>query len=402
MKRQSLSDRRRPPRGARKLGLVRARLAIVLALAAGGGLLAFPRPPAAPVARIVAVADVHGASDRLAAILRQAGLIDAQQRWIGGKAVLVQTGDVTDRGTGVRAALDLLMALVPQAAAAGGRVYVVLGNHEVMNMLGETRDVTPEIFQTFVDADSEARLEKAMGAAKKLGDPSAADKTTWVAEHPPGLVEFRDAFKPSGRYGKWLRSKPILVEIDGTVFMHAGISPALTGASLEDIARKAKRELADWDAGVRWMGDRKLVVPTASLKEVATAALAELTRKNAAISRGGQPPEPDDIRALGLLQHLADIGASSLFHQDGPLWFRGYSTWTDEEGEAQMTALLAKYKVRRFVTGHTPQPGGRIRPRFDGRLHLIDTGMLGGRFYPEGRASALEIAGDRFTPIYVE
>ena len=40
--------------------------------------------------------------------------------------------------------------------------------------------------------------------------------------------------------------------------------------------------------------------------------------------------------------------------------------------------------------------------RFDGRLHLIDTGMLGGRFYPEGRASALEIAGDRFTPIYVE
>ena len=150
------------------------------------------------------------------------------------------------------------------------------------------------------------------------------------------------------------------------------------------------------------MEDRKLVVPTASLKEVAAAALAELTRRNAAISRSGQPPEPDDIRALGLLQHLADIGASSLFHQDGPLWFRGYSTWTDEEGEAQMTALLATYKVRRFVTGHTPQPGGRIRPRFDGRLHLIDTGMLGGRFYPEGRASALEIAGDRFTPIYVE
>ena len=58
-----------------------------------------------------------------------------------------------------------------------------------------------------------------------------------------------------------------------------------------------------------------------------------------------------------------------------------------------MAALLQKFRVKRFVTGHTPQPAGRITKRFGGSLFLIDTGMLGGKFYPGGRGSALEIVG---------
>ena len=48
--------------------------------------------------RIVAVADVHGGYDRFVGILRTAGLIDSRERWAGGRAVFVQTGDVLDRG----------------------------------------------------------------------------------------------------------------------------------------------------------------------------------------------------------------------------------------------------------------------------------------------------------------
>ena len=65
-----------------------------------------------------------------------------------------------------------------------------------------------------------------------------------------------------------------------------------------------------------------------------------------------------------------------------------------------MAALLKQYNAKRFVTGHTPQEDGRIRSRFDGGVFLIDTGMLGGRNYPGGRPSALEIVGDTVTPIY--
>src|SRR5688500_18647933 len=52
--------------------------------------------------RIVAVADVHGAHDRFVSILRAAGLIDGRERWSGGRAILVQTGDVLDRGADSR------------------------------------------------------------------------------------------------------------------------------------------------------------------------------------------------------------------------------------------------------------------------------------------------------------
>ena len=144
-------------------------------------------------ARVVAIGDVHGAADSFAAILTRAGLIDAQQRWAGGNTVLVQTGDMTDRGAGMRAALDLLMALEQQAPKSRGRVIPLLGNHEVMNMVGEMRDVTPEIFATF-----------------------------------GGEAAMREAFGPQGQYGKWLRRRSVVGQVDDTVFMHAGINPAFS------------------------------------------------------------------------------------------------------------------------------------------------------------------------------
>ena len=50
-----------------------------------------PQSPAGP--RIVVVGDIHGAGTNLAGILQAAGLIDAQRKWSGGTARLVQTGD---------------------------------------------------------------------------------------------------------------------------------------------------------------------------------------------------------------------------------------------------------------------------------------------------------------------
>src|SRR5690349_1766149 len=112
--------------------LLRLRLASAL-LAALVGLA----PAAAPPSRIVAIGDVHGAGEAFVSILQRVGLIDAQKRWSGGTAVLVQTGDLLDRGQDVRQVMDLLMALESQAEAAGGRVQALLGNHEVMNLIGE-------------------------------------------------------------------------------------------------------------------------------------------------------------------------------------------------------------------------------------------------------------------------
>ena len=97
--------------------------------------------------RVVAIGDIHGSIDGLNAILRTAGLADGRV-WTGGNDA--RADRLHGPGTNVRAVMDLLMALEPQAAAAGGRVRVVLGNHEAMNLVGETRDVTPAIFATLL------------------------------------------------------------------------------------------------------------------------------------------------------------------------------------------------------------------------------------------------------------
>ena len=47
--------------------------------------------------RIVAIGDIHGNYEGFKTILTEAGMIDEKNRWIGGNAVLVQTGDFLDR-----------------------------------------------------------------------------------------------------------------------------------------------------------------------------------------------------------------------------------------------------------------------------------------------------------------
>ena len=116
----ALSAHLGPPR-RRRLGPGLALALLSLAPVLVGGARAADdscRVPDAP--RVVAVGDVHGSYDSLIAILRFAGIVDAKGKWAGGKAHLVQTGDLLDRGKDARKVLDLLMRLEGDARKAGG------------------------------------------------------------------------------------------------------------------------------------------------------------------------------------------------------------------------------------------------------------------------------------------
>jgi hypothetical protein len=65
-----------------------------------------------------------------------------------------------------------------------------------------------------------------------------------------------------------------------------------------------------------------------------------------------------------------------------------------------LDSILRRLGARAVVIGHTPIAGGQTTTRFGGRVVLIDTGMLGGEFYPRGAASALEMRGETLTAIY--
>jgi hypothetical protein len=344
----------------RGLHAVCAAAALVVALAGRAPLRAADETAPCDVrapGRIVAVGDVHGAYDRFVAILRAAGLVDGRGRWAGANAILVQTGDVLDRGPDSRRVLDLLRRLERDAPRSGGRVVALLGNHEVMGMVGDFRYVSAGEYAAFRTPDSEAvreRLYRVLAdenaaRAKAAGQEfdAAAFRKRFLDQTPLGFVELTLALGPKGEYGAWLRQRPALARINGISFVHGGVTPAVA------------------DLGCAGLN-------AAIAKEVAALPLA------------------DPGQAAKLLAT----------REDGPLWFRGLALENETGYAASLDATLGKLGARAIVIGHTVAPDGRVTPRFGGRVLQIDTGMLGGSFFPGGRASALEIDGERLTAIY--
>jgi hypothetical protein len=306
--------------------------------------------------RIVAIGDVHGAYDPFVSILTKAGLIDARQRWSGGRAILVQTGDVLDRGAASRRVLDLIKRLEQEASRAGGRVYALLGNHEVMRMQGDLRYVSTGEYEAFRSGASEdlrkTVLERFIAsaaadakAANRPFDANAA-RAQFMREIPLGFIEMRQAFDASGDYGGWLRTHPVMVKINGIAFMHGGASEPVAALGCEGI-----------NSGV--------------LRELSSA-----------------PPSPE--------QANASLSAG----ESGPLWYRGLAREPEDAFASTLDRILKSLGARAIVIGHTPMLPARVTSRFGGRVIAIDTGMLDGQFFPGGAASAVEWQGDSITAVY--
>lgn len=96
-----------------------------------------------PVDRIVAIGDVHGDFIKFRSALEMKELIDSKQNWKGGETHLVQLGDLPDRGPQTRRIIELLKKLEKQAPRDGGRVHILIGNHDAMNMYGDLRYALP-------------------------------------------------------------------------------------------------------------------------------------------------------------------------------------------------------------------------------------------------------------------
>lgn len=331
----------------------------------GGALAAlallFPAPASAAAAaqRIVAIADLHGDYAVWAALARDAGIIDAAGRWAGGKTILVQLGDVTDRGPNSLKIITDLRRLQGEAAKAGGRVVTVLGNHEAMNVTGDLRYVSAGEFAAFATprsaarrdayyAANKAKIEAAARATEPTASP-AAIRDRWIKDTPLGWVEHRQAWAPNGELGRWAKSNPAIVRIDGTLFVHGGISLETAATALDVVNRRI------------------------------AAALAR----------------PDDSPKSVLDDPL------------GPLWYRGLvARDLDARAaraaagtpvptpEAEVDAALKAYGAKRIVVGHTPNLKG-IMVLMNGKLVRADTGNSS---HYGGQPSWLEINGDTITP----
>ena len=363
--------------------------------------------PDRSAATVFAIGDVHGSFDGFVAILRRSGLIDDQHHWTGGKATLVQTGDLLDRGPKPREVMDLLMSLEKEATEAGGQVVGLLGNHEMMNVMGDLRYFTAGNFASFADSESKRRQKAAYEkyeSWRKDNSELLAEvkepilpitKTEWLAQHPEGYVEQREAFSPNGSYGKWLRQHSAVANINDVIFLHGGISPNIAKMKLDRINSRIANEIKSFDAAKQYLEHQKIILSFFNLQEITAVVQAQISVDRKSNVKSGT------YRQQKLAEFLEYRNWLSV-RPDGPLWFRGYNQWTDEKGAPQITKVLKAYGANHIVVGHSVQQGGRIRPRFDGKVFLIDTGMLSS-YYKGGRASALEIRGaDEFFAHYTD
>ena len=168
------------------------------------------------VERVVAIADVHGAYTAMVETLQQADVIDEELRWSGGETNLVIVGDLLDRGPRSRDAMDLLMRIEPEALAAGGKVHVLIGNHESMNLIGDMRYVSKDEYLAFADDETAEERERWL-ASYAVRQGGSADnevlRKRFNEQFPPGFFALRRAFAPDGHYGKWLLSKPVILSL---------------------------------------------------------------------------------------------------------------------------------------------------------------------------------------------
>ena len=333
--------------------------------------------------RVVAISDIHGAYGAMVETLQNVGVLDDQQAWAGGTTRLVIVGDILDRGPRSRDAMDLLMRLEDEAKAAGGYVHVLIGNHESMNMIGDMRYVSKEEYAAFAadeTLEERSRWFQAYLQRQPMPRDEADLKERFDNTFPAGFFALRRELGPQGKYGQWLLTKPTIAVIDGTAFVHGGLSPVVNDYGLDGINKALRKELSDYVRAVHLLMEAEILLPTDSHYDYTDIATRHM------------PTNSDSPELLAAIKVVKQFDGESLISTNGPLWYRSNVACSGIIEKHRLDESLAAIGADRVVVGHTPTPGRRVLQRFGGRLIEVDTGML--NFYYKGSGNALVLAGD--------
>ncbi len=192
-----------------------------------GAQFAEAQPAVFPAAdRIVAIGDLHGDLHITRHVLRMARITNGLDQWAAGKTVVVQMGDVLDRGDEEQELLEFLARLQKEAEAAGGALHLLLGNHELMNARQDFRYVTEGGFADFQDAVT--------------FDP--ADPL--LAKLPAEQRARAAAFRPGGPFAMQLARQNVAIIVGDNLFVHGGLLPQHLEIGIQEMNRQTRRYLA--------------------------------------------------------------------------------------------------------------------------------------------------------------
>ena len=157
------------------------------------------------------VGDVHGRYDELINLLQKSKVLNKNLDWIAGKSHLVFLGDLFDRGNDVTKVLWFIYELEQKAELAGGKIHLVLGNHEIMTMTKDLRYIS-------------------------------AKESTIAGVY---RIKYDYMFHPKKSFlGKWLSSKSSVLKIDKNLLAHGGVVDLGTN-SIPEFNQKVQTYMQD-------------------------------------------------------------------------------------------------------------------------------------------------------------
>ena len=192
--------------------------------------------------RVVAIGDIHGDFQTAFDVLKLAELIDKQGEWIGGRTVLVQVGDLMDRGKDERKLLDFFHELKIKAKKKGGSVHTLNGNHEALNVDPENMEWT---FDRYV------LYENGFTDFEEFYDSKKKDKN--LRRLPRKMRGRAAAFRPGGVYAMRLSENNIAMKIGRTIFVHGGILPKYAKKGLGLMNRQVSRWMKNLSDIPEWL-----------------------------------------------------------------------------------------------------------------------------------------------------
>eukprot|EP00053_Salpingoeca_punica_P005906 m.57297 g.57297 ORF g.57297 m.57297 type:complete len:384 (-) comp13449_c0_seq1:229-1380(-) len=282
--------------------------------------------------RLVAIGDLHGDFEKSILQFKVAGLINDKGDWIGKDTVCVQVGDVLDRGDDEIKLMLWLEKLKHEAAAAGGALHVINGNHETLTVQGRFRYATRGSRQRFDEWLKWYEIGRRLKALCQRGEPHPLQP---VPDSVPEKWRSRFvAMRPGGPLAtRFIGGQRTVLAVGKTLFVHGGILPQHLDIGLDRI----NKETQAWIMG-----------------------------------RPGS--------------HMPDY----LKYRDAVVWARDYSD--EEKPDCELLRkVLARAGFSRMVVGHTIQTG--INAACDGMVIRVDVGSSRG--CTDGSPQVLEILNDK-------
>lgn len=149
--------------------------------------------------RVLYLGSIYGEYEGLVAFLRTHGVIDDANRWTWGNGHVVFTGNVFGHGTEVTKCLWLIHELESAAAAADGKVHLLLGEQEFKNLQGNVGSLNPTLYRLYKQLD----------------------------------LDYQQLYGPATVQGQWLRSRSAVIKINNNLVSYGGVSPDLAARGLD-------------------------------------------------------------------------------------------------------------------------------------------------------------------------